>query len=210
MPELKDYLIDVYDELYTKPVSGYIKLPEGYERVRVLCEGAQGFGIDISWGNYPYVTSSHCGSAGAMLSGINYRTVDTVYGVCKAYDTYVGSNNFQPDLKTMNCIQKVGQEFGATTGRTRQVNYLDLKFILKSCVLNGVTDIIINKVDILKSCEVLFPDSNPWCVLIDNNTEKSIHNLGNESSWKTFVENFFKENLQQGIKVTFSESPYTI
>lgn len=210
IPELKPYLIDVYEELHTIPHRGFIRTDDNkIKRVRVLCEGAQGFGIDVSWGNYPYVTSSHCGASGALLNGISHRSIDRVYGVCKAYDTYVGANQFEPNFKTMKYFQELGKEYGATTGRRRQVNYLDLDFILKSCLINGVTDLIINKVDVLKMCEKEYQDSNPWCVLIDNFTDSRLYNLGSERKWKEFVIKFFRENIPD-IELNFSESPHHI
>ena len=133
---LTDLIVDLYDEFHNK------------EDVYVLCEGAQGFGIDVDWGDYPFVTSSHCTTAGALLNGIPPQAINRVWGVAKAYETYVGSKNFQGKDPLLEKIQELGQEFGATTGRKRQANWIDLDFLIKSCKINGVTDLVINKMDI--------------------------------------------------------------
>ena len=123
---------------------------------RVLCEGAQGFQIDIDWGDYPYVTSSHCTVGSAILNGISPRRLRHIYGIMKAYETYSGfKTTFQdendPDLQK---IQEAGGEFGATTGRKRKVRWLDLDGVIKAININGVTDLIINKADILNEVGV--------------------------------------------------------
>ena len=121
---------------------------------RVLAEGAQGFGLDIDWGNYPYVTSSHCGIGGLLNNGFNTKQINNVYGVFKAYDTYVGSFDFEPkDEPLFPEIRRFGQEYGATTGRPRQINWIDLRKIKKGILMNGVTHLIINKLDILNQFE---------------------------------------------------------
>jgi len=118
----------------------------------VLCEGAQGFQIDIDWGDYPYVTSSHCTSGAVALNGIPPRTWRHVYGVMKAYETYSGFKTFNDkgDQDILDKIQEVGEEFGATTGRKRQVRWLHLDEVIQAMYINDVTDLIINKVDILE------------------------------------------------------------
>ena len=136
--ELEDYLIDIYDELHNS------------ENVNVLFEGAQGFGLDIDWGDYPYVTSSHCTSAAALLNGVPPQAIRKVWGVAKMYETYVGAKKFQPDGEIFNMLRKVGKEYGATTGRPRQCNWMDWDLVEKAIKVNGVTDLVFNKVDILE------------------------------------------------------------
>jgi adenylosuccinate synthase len=135
-------LVDIYSELHESA-----SLPV------VLMEGAQGFGLDIDWGDYPYVTSSHCTTAGAMLNGVPPKAIRKVYGVCKAYETYVGTKSFQPEGDIFNKLQEVGKEFGATTGRKRQCNYMNLDLLQKAIRINGVTDLVINKMDVLKEVD---------------------------------------------------------
>ena len=140
VPELRPYLIDLYEELHEKAHNPII-----------LFEGAQGFGLDIDWGSYPYVTSSNCISAAALMNGVPPQAVRHIYGVAKSYETYVGSKQFQPPGKIFNKIQKEGQEFGATTGRVRQVNWMNLNFLEKAININGATHIVFNKMDVLEN-----------------------------------------------------------
>jgi adenylosuccinate synthase len=121
-PELpENYLIDLYEELHNN-----------HKEAIILFEGAQGFGLDIDWGDYPFVTSSHCTTAGALLNGLPPQSIRDVFGVAKAYDTYVGAKNFHGTSDVFNKIQKVGAEFGATTGRPRQCNWLNLDNLKKA------------------------------------------------------------------------------
>lgn len=140
VPELRSYIIDVYEELHERCGNPII-----------LFEGAQGFGLDIDWGSYPYVTSSNCISAAALMNGVPPQTVRSVYGVAKSYETYVGSKKFQPAGEVFNKIQEEGQEYGATTGRVRQVNWMDLNFLQKAININGATHIVFNKMDVLEN-----------------------------------------------------------
>lgn len=123
---------------------------------RILCEGAQGFQIDIDWGDYPYVTSSHCTIGSAILNGLPPQKLRYVYGIMKAYETYSGfKTTFQDENDAdLQKIQEAGGEFGATTGRKRKVRWLDMDGVIKAANINGVTDLIINKADILEQVGV--------------------------------------------------------
>ena len=138
--ELRPYLLDLYEELH-----------ERYTNPIILFEGAQGFGLDIDWGSYPYVTSSNCISAAALMNGVPPQAVRNIYGVAKSYETYVGSKKFQPVGEIFNKIQKEGQEYGATTGRVRQVNWMNLNFLEKAININGATHVVFNKMDVLEN-----------------------------------------------------------
>lgn len=139
IPALRPYLIDLYEEFHKKNKNAV-----------VLAEGAQGFGLDIDWGDYPFVTSSHCTSAGALLNGFPPQSVHNVWGVAKAYETYVGLKKFEPKgEKIFEKIRELGQEYGATTGRARQCNWLDLDLLQKAGRVNGITKLVINKIDVL-------------------------------------------------------------
>ena len=140
VPELRPYLMDLYEELH-----------ERCSNPIILFEGAQGFGLDIDWGSYPYVTSSNCISAAALMNGVPPQTVRNIYGVAKSYETYVGSKVFQPPGKIFDKIQKEGQEYGATTGRVRQVNWMNLNFLKKAININGATHVVFNKMDVLEN-----------------------------------------------------------
>jgi len=183
------YLIDMYRELH-----------ETDEEVVILCEGAQGFGLDIDWGDYPYVTSSHCTTAGALLNGIPPQAVRKVYGITKAYDTYVGAKNFHGEGRVFDLLQSLGKEFGATTGRPRQCNWLNVRDLKKAVDINGVTDVIINKVDILR-------EVGEWNLRSSDNNAIMLK-LGSEVAWKQYIRRLLNDNTN--INVVFSESPERI
>lgn len=141
--ELQPYLIDLYDEFYD------------YKKVRLLCEGAQGFGIDIDWGEYPYVTSGHCTLGSVLLNGVPRRSIRNVYGIAKVYETYVGKKQFEPTSSSVitnifKQIREIGEEYGATTGRPRQINFLNLESLEKAVKINDITHLIFNKTDVLE------------------------------------------------------------
>lgn len=124
---------------------------------KILMEGAQGFELDINWtNNYPYCTSSTCTLAGAINTGIPLNKISNIYGVSKIYDTYVGNMKFQPTEhdEELNQIGDHGQEYGATTGRRRQCNYLNLDTLIEAVKFNNCTSCIINKVDILQDLNI--------------------------------------------------------
>ena len=132
------------------------------KKVRVLCEGAQGFELDIDYGQYPYVTSTHCISGFVNSSGVPINSVNKVYGIAKIYATYVGSMEFEDkNEKSFNKLRELGEEQGATTGRDRQINWLNIERLRKSVIINSVSDLIINKCDIIEQLGVF--------KLIDNN-----------------------------------------
>ncbi len=118
----------------------------------ILAEGAQGSLLDIDFGTYPYVTSSNTTAAGACTGlGVAPGKINQVYGIFKAYTTRVGSGPFPTELfdnygKTM---AKVGNEFGATTGRPRRCGWLDLVALKYAVQINGVTQLMMMKSDVL-------------------------------------------------------------
>jgi adenylosuccinate synthase len=118
----------------------------------ILLEGAQSALLDLDFGTYPYVTSSHPTSAGALVgSGIPPTEVDAVIGISKAYATRVGAGPF-PTEETGplgDFLQRVGGERGATTGRPRRCGWLDLSMLRYVARLNGLTSLAITKVDVL-------------------------------------------------------------
>ena len=124
----------------------------------VLAEGAQGTLLDIDFGSYPYVTSSNTISAGACTGlGIAPTKIGEVYGIFKAYCTRVGSGPFPTELldKTGEDIREAGHEFGATTGRPRRCGWIDLVALKYSIMLNGVTQLIMTKGDVLSKFETI-------------------------------------------------------
>jgi adenylosuccinate synthase len=119
---------------------------------RILAEGAQGSMLDIDFGTFPYVTSSNTISAGVCTGlGIAPQLIRDVIGVTKAYCTRVGSGPFPTELEneTGEELRKVGNEFGATTGRPRRCGWIDLVALRFACMINGVTRIVMTKADVL-------------------------------------------------------------
>ena len=122
----------------------------------VLAEGAQGSLLDIDFGSYPFVTSSTTTCAGACTGlGVAPRQIGKVYGIFKAYCTRVGSGPFPTELHdaTGEKLRDVGQEFGATTGRPRRTGWLDLVALKYSIMINGVSELIMMKADVLDDFE---------------------------------------------------------
>ena len=142
-------VIDPYTLLYPEADPTNNQSNQSKE-LSILCEGAQGFELDIDWGDYPFVTSSNCLAGFCCTAGIPPQSVNKVYGIAKIYETYVGKKEFQPPDDVFVRLQKLGNEFGATTGRPRQCNWLDLSRLIRAIKINGVTDLIINKCDIIK------------------------------------------------------------
>ena len=124
----------------------------------VLFEGAQGTFLDIDHGTYPFVTSSNC-VAGAVCtgSGVGPTMIDRVIGITKAYTTRVGSGPFPTELEDEvgEELRRAGAEFGATTGRPRRCGWLDGVLLREAVTVNGLTDLAINKLDVLSGFEEL-------------------------------------------------------
>lgn len=123
---------------------------------RILAEGAQGSLLDIDFGTYPFVTSSHPTVGGCCTGlGIPPTHIDRTIGIVKAYCTRVGNGPFATELKddTGEALRRVGLEFGATTGRPRRCGWLDLVALRYTTRINGFTDIAITKLDVLSDLE---------------------------------------------------------
>jgi adenylosuccinate synthase len=119
---------------------------------KILAEGAQGTLLDIDFGTYPFVTSSNTITGGACTGlGVAPQKINKVYGIFKAYCTRVGSGPFPTELHddTGEQLRKQGFEFGATTGRPRRTGWLDLPTLRYAIMINGVTDLICTKSDVL-------------------------------------------------------------
>lgn len=119
---------------------------------KILAEGAQGALLDIDFGSYPYVTSSNTTTAGVCTGlGVAPSTINEVYGICKAYCTRVGSGPFPTELEDEDgqLMRDNGNEYGSTTGRPRRCGWLDMVSLKYSVYLNGVTQLIITKADVL-------------------------------------------------------------
>ena len=135
-------------------INNYIK----ENKVKILAEGAQGSMLDIDYGSYPFVTSSNTICAGACTGmGIAPSSIGAVKGIFKAYCTRVGSGPFPTELndEVGQKLRDVGREYGSTTGRPRRCGWLDLVALKYSVMLNGVTELIMTKADVLDSFETL-------------------------------------------------------
>ncbi len=125
---------------------------------RILAEGAQGTLLDLDFGSYPFVTSSSTISAGVSTGlGIAPNKIGKIFGIVKAYCTRVGSGPFPTELfdETGDKLRNIGHEFGSTTGRSRRCGWLDIPMLKYSCMLNGVTDLIMMKVDVMNDFETI-------------------------------------------------------
>lgn len=124
----------------------------------ILAEGAQGALLDIDFGSYPFVTSSNTTSAGACTGlGIAPNKIGDVFGIFKAYCTRVGSGPFPTELEdeTGEELRKAGHEFGATTGRPRRCGWIDLPALKYAIMINGVTQLIMMKADVLDGFDAI-------------------------------------------------------
>lgn len=166
----------------------------------VLAEGAQGSLLDIDFGSYPFVTTSNTMAAGACSGlGIAPGKIRDVYGIFKAYCTRVGSGPFPTELnnETANKLSISGNEFGSTTGRKRRCGWLDLPALKYAAMLNGVTKLLMMKVDVLndfdeiKVCDSYqMPDGS-----ITENIPFDMHQEEIRPVYKTFKG--WKQNIEK-------------
>jgi adenylosuccinate synthase len=136
VPELAPYLVDMQSLIHSSPK-------------KFLAEGAQGYWLDVDFGDYPYVTSSNTGVGAVLNNGFNYKQVRNVVGVIKCYSTYVGAKGYQKDDERFEQLREIGQEYGATTGRPRQIDWLNLDEVITACQMNGIDHLVVNKMDVL-------------------------------------------------------------
>lgn len=133
------------------------------EGKQILAEGAQGSMLDIDFGTYPFVTSSNTISAGVCSGlGVAPNKIRDVIGIAKAYCTRVGSGPFPTELldDTGEKLRKEGMEFGSTTGRPRRCGWIDIPQLLYTIMINGVTQVIITKLDVLDTFDKISVGTN--------------------------------------------------
>jgi adenylosuccinate synthase len=183
-PRLQPYIISMYHELYEN---------EAYNNIEILFEGAQGFGLDVDWGDYPYVTSSHCTAGSALLNGVPPRAVRDVWGVAKIYETYVGAKDFEGPDEVFEDIRRVGQEFGATTGRPRQINWLDYDMLKMATRINGASKVVFNKMDVLE-------EVGSWCLYDGPN----LYEFKTREDIETWLSSKLEIEVDKNIDVMFS------
>lgn len=157
---------------------------------KVLAEGAQGSMLDVDFGTFPFVTSSNTISAGVCTGlGVAPQKIRDVIGVTKAYCTRVGSGPFPTELhdETGEELRRIGNEFGATTGRPRRCGWIDLVALNFACMVNGVTKLVMTKADVLDAFEEL-----KVCTSYVVNGEKTTQvpfqmtKVAIEPEWKSF------------------------
>ena len=178
-----DYLREfpIVDSEYE--INGYLRQGKS-----VLCEGAQGTMLDVDFGSYPFVTSSNTICAGACTGlGIGPNRIGEVYGIMKAYCTRVGAGPFPTELfdETGKRIRDLGHEYGAVTGRERRCGWIDLVALRYSIMVNGVTQLIMMKSDVLDGFDTI-----KACVAYKQN--------GQEIS-------YFPYNIEEGIEPVYVE-----
>lgn len=156
----------------------------------ILCEGAQGTMLDVDFGSYPFVTSSNTICAGACTGlGIGPNKIGNVYGIMKAYCTRVGAGPFPTELfdETGAEIRRLGHEYGAVTGRERRCGWIDLVALKYAIMVNGVTQLIMMKSDVLDGF-----DNIKACVAYRQN--------GREID-------YFPYDISEGIEPVYKEIP---
>lgn len=159
-PELEAQFFDAITFLkgFNLIDSEYFINEELNKKSTVLAEGAQGSLLDIDFGSYPFVTSSNTVTAGACTGlGIAPSRIGEVYGIFKAYSTRVGSGPFPTELldEEGEKMRKEGKEFGSTTGRPRRCGWIDLPSLKYSIMINGVTQLLMMKADVLNIFPVI-------------------------------------------------------
>ena len=169
----------------------------------ILCEGAQGNWLDINFGNYPYVTSANTFPYAACSLGFSPRKIRHIYGAAKIYDTRVGVDpDFGDELldnEKLSEIALVGNEFGATTGRSRKVNWLNLTKLIQSINVSGCNIVIISKEDILNKVGIF--------KILVKEREVIFSNL---DDMKHYISTNLRIECEELDSIIFSNNPHTI
>ena len=185
VPELKEYLWN--EKLYGK----------------ILCEGAQGFWLDINEGNYPYTTSSVTLPYGACSLGFSPKLINNIYGAVKIYDTRSGIDPDFPDEllndKELNKIGEIGEEYGVTTNRRRKVNWLNINKLTYAINTSGVNIVIISKIDVLEKLNIFKLYFNKKIINFD-----SLYNM------KTYIKLKIQGDCPNVSSIIFSNTPLSI
>ena len=157
LEELYEKFMKLAEKIKFRIIDAVVEINEGIENGKVvLFEGAQALMLDIDYGTYPYVTSSSPTSGGVTVgTGVAPTKLSRVLGVMKAYTTRVGEGPFPTELENEDgeTLRKVGHEFGATTGRPRRCGWLDLVIGRYAVLIDGLTDIVLTKLDVLTGFE---------------------------------------------------------
>lgn len=152
-----EYLLNARNNLEKLKVNyaSAVEMGKVFRSTSVLFEGAQGVLLDLDFGTYPFVTSSSCMAHGVSSVGFSTFELDEVYGVLKAYTTRVGEGPFPTEIfgDEASKIRKLGNEFGATTGRPRRIGWLDLPALRYAKIRSGLTGLVITKADVLNGID---------------------------------------------------------
>jgi len=155
--EIMDIILDFKKHTQKMIINtGYYLNEEAKKNKTIILEGAQGFGLDIDHGTYPFVTSSNPTIGGALLgSGLNHSVIDKVIGISKAYITRVGEGPFPTEDfgDDGNTLRDKGGEYGSTTGRPRRCGWFDVELMKQTARICGLTDITLTKIDVLSGFE---------------------------------------------------------
>ncbi len=210
--ELEAQFLDAVQFLkeFTLVESEYFLNNELKSGASILAEGAQGALLDIDFGSYPFVTSSNTVTAGACTGlGIAPSHIGEVYGIFKAYSTRVGSGPFPTELldDDGDKMRKEGNEFGSTTGRPRRCGWIDLPSLKYSIMINGVTQLLMMKADVLnifatiKVCTKyqLSDGSISELIPYEVANEKIIPIYETLEGWNTSLSNNTEESLPAGL-----------
>lgn len=159
LDEIYNEFLEIGQQLKHRIVDTEVELNEAIKQGKnVLFEGAQALMLDIDFGTYPYVTSSSPTTGGVCSgAGVPPTALQNLIGVSKAYTTRVGNGPFPSELNDElgEQMRKVGNEFGATTGRPRRCGWLDLVSLKHACMINGINNLVITKLDVLTGIKPL-------------------------------------------------------
>ena len=157
LEELYNKFMELADKIKFRIIDGVVEINEAIEEKKlVLFDGAQALMLDIDYGTYPYVTSSSPTAGGVTTGvGVSPRKIERILGVMKAYVTRVGEGPFptEQDNEIGEKLRAIGHEYGATTGRPRRCGWLDLVIGRYAVLINGLTDIVLTKIDVLTGFE---------------------------------------------------------
>ncbi|MBF6611037.1 MAG: adenylosuccinate synthase [Chryseobacterium sp.] len=157
--EIFNEYVEIGKKLQNRIVDTEVELNEAIrDNKNILFEGAQALMLDIDFGTYPYVTSSSPSTGGVCTgAGVPPTALQNLIGVAKAYTTRVGNGPFPTELDNElgEEIRKIGQEFGATTGRPRRTGWLDLVSLKHATMINGINNLVITKLDVLSGISPL-------------------------------------------------------
>lgn len=171
----------------------------------ILCEGAQGFWLDINNGNYPYVTSSTTLPYGACSLGFSPKYIRNIVGVTKIYDTRSGIDpNFPETLLEdyqLSTIATVGNELGTTTGRRRKVNWLNLNKLIQAINISGTNIIVMSKIDVLQRVNIF---------KLIYGYDKKIWSFDSIEIMQTFIEHIIRTKCKMVTNVIYSSDVETV